>query len=146
MQVGTPEAIYKKPENAFVAGFIGVSNFLECDVEGENPQAARLNIKGECSLTCRLRAPFSGKGVISARPEQLFFDEKEGLPGRISISTFLGDFIEYEIELNNGQTIQLNEYTKDVREVRQDGQKVLVNFDVNAVSVYDSASREVISW
>ena len=68
------------------------------------------------------------------------------LPGRISISTFLGDFIEYEIELNNGQTIQLNEYTKDVREVRQDGQKVLVNFDVNAVSVYDSASREVISW
>ena len=58
----------------------------------------------------------------------------------------MGDFIEYEIELNNGQTIQLNEYTKDVREVRQDGQKVLVNFDVNAVSVYDSASREVISW
>jgi ABC-type sugar transport system ATPase subunit len=25
MQVGTPEEIYKKPENTFVAGFIGVS-------------------------------------------------------------------------------------------------------------------------
>lgn len=33
MQVGTPEEIYKKPENTFVAGFIGVSNFVECDVK-----------------------------------------------------------------------------------------------------------------
>ena len=34
-----------------------------------------------------------------------------------------GDFIEYEIELDNGQTVQLNEYTKDVRELRPDGQR-----------------------
>ena len=32
MQVGTPSEIYAKPENPFVAGFIGVSNFLNCDV------------------------------------------------------------------------------------------------------------------
>ena len=112
MQVGTPEAIYKKPENTFVAGFIGVSNFVECEVDGKNPEAAVLNIKDECSITCKLKKPYSGKGIISARPEQLFFDETNGLPGKIVMSTFLGDFIEYEIELNNGQTLQLNEYTK----------------------------------
>ena len=47
-----------------------------------------------------IKKPFSGKGIISARPEQLFFDDKEGLPGTITISTFLGDFIEYEILLD----------------------------------------------
>ncbi len=146
MQVGSPEEIYKKPENTFVAGFIGVSNFVECDVEGQDPEKARLDIKGECSISCRLKKPFTGKGVISARPEQLFFDEKQGLPGKIVISTFLGDFIEYEIELDNGQTLQLNEYTKDVHQVRPDGQAVKVNFDINAVGVYDAATREVISW
>lgn len=146
MQVGSPENIYKKPQNTFVAGFIGVSNFVECDVNGENPAAAVLDIKGECTITCSLEAPFKGKGIISARPEQLFFDEKEGLPGKIVISTFLGDFIEYEIELDNGQTVQLNEYTKDVRELRPDGQRVKVNFDINAVGVYDAGTQEVISW
>ena len=146
MQVGSPENIYKKPQNTFVAGFIGVSNFVECDVNGENPKAAVLDIKGECTITCSLKAPFKGEGIISARPEQLFFDEKEGLPGKIVISTFLGDFIEYEIELDNGQTVQLNEYTKDVRELRPDGQRVKVNFDINAVGVYDARTQEVISW
>ena len=146
MQVGSPENIYKKPQNTFVAGFIGVSNFVECDVNGENPEAAVLDIKGECTITCSLKAPFKGEGIISARPEQLFFDEKEGLPGKIVISTFLGDFIEYEIELDNGQTVQLNEYTKDVRELRPDGQRVKVNFDINAVGVYDARNQEVISW
>lgn len=146
MQVGTPEEIYKKPENTFVAGFIGVSNFVECDVRGEDPGKAVLDIKGECAVTCRLKAPFTGKGIISARPEQLFFDDREGLPGRIVISTFLGDFIEYEIELDNGQTVQLNEYTKDVHELKLDGRKVRVNFDINAVGVYDAGTQEVISW
>ena len=146
MQVGTPEEIYKKPENTFVVGFIGVSNFVECDVKGDDPNQAVLDIKGECSITCTLKKPFTGKGIISARPEQLFFDDKEGLPGTIIISTFLGDFIEYEILLDNGQTVQLNEYTKDVHELRPDGQKVKVNFDIRAVGVYDSATQEVISW
>lgn len=146
MQVGTPENIYKKPRNEFVAGFIGVSNFMECQVEGSDPGRAVLNVKDECTLTCRLKESYMGKAVISARPEQLFFDEKEGLPGRIEFSTFLGDFIEYEILLNNGQTVQLNEYTKDVQDLRPDGQEVRVNFDINAVGIYDAATQEVISW
>ena len=146
MQVGTPEEIYKKPENTFVAGFIGVSNFVECDVKGDDPGKAVLDVKGECSIICTLKKPFNGKGIISARPEQLFFDDKEGLPGTITISTFLGDFIEYEILLDNGQTVQLNEYTKDVHELRPDGEKVKVNFDIRAVGVYDAATQEVISW
>lgn len=146
MQVGTPESIYKKPQNQFVAGFIGVSNFLDCRVEGAGPEQAVLHITDECAMTCRLKTPYAGKGVISARPEQLFFDEKGGLPGKIVFSTFLGDFIEYEILLDNGQSIQLNEYTKDVRYVRPDGAKVRVDFDMESVGVYNGDTREVISW
>lgn len=146
MQVGSPEEIYKKPANMFVAGFIGVSNFIECEIDGETPERAVLNIKNECEIICRLKKPFHGKGVVSARPEQLFFDENKGLPGTIVMSTFLGDFIEYEIELKNGQSIQLNEYTKDVRQLRPDGEQVRVNFDIDAVGVYDAATQEVISW
>lgn len=107
MQVGTPEEIYKNPENTFVAGFIGVSNFVECDVDGKDPNEAVLNIKDECSITCRLKAPFKGKGIISARPEQLFLTRRMGFPDGSRFLPSWGNFIEYEIELNNGQTIQL---------------------------------------
>ena len=34
MQIGTPNEIYAKPQNPFVAGFIGVSNFMDCQSEG----------------------------------------------------------------------------------------------------------------
>ena len=39
MQIGTPREIYAKPTHPFVAGFIGVSNFLNCTVNGEGGRA-----------------------------------------------------------------------------------------------------------
>lgn len=145
MQIGTPELIYKKPGNTFVAGFIGVSNFIDCVIEGGEAKAAGLHLSGGYFLQAKLKEPYSGNGIVSARPEQLFFDEKQGLSGSIVMSTFLGDFIEYEIELDSGQTLQLNEYTKDCQTVRPDGCRVFVNFDSEAISIYRADSLEVIS-
>jgi len=80
---------------------------------------------------------------ISARPEQLRFAD-EGIPGTIELSTFLGDFIEYEVKLRDGQTVQLNEYTKDVGDIKPDGRQVFVNFDPARISIYAGES-EVLS-
>ena len=172
-QIDSPQNLYNNPVNVFVAGFIGVSNFVDCDIRTMGPAdasapsqtvsnpagpsartdntrgaasvPAQALVKGTYAIPARLGASYNGKGIISARPEQLFFSEKEGIPGRIVISTFLGDFIEYEIELDDGQTLQLNEYTKDVHTVRPDGERVLVNFNTEAVSIYNADTLEVIS-
>ena len=103
MQIGTPSEIYAKPQNPFVAGFIGVSNFLDCDVKGEE-----VSIQGELSINIPVRKHYEGKGQISARPEQLFITDK-GMPGKILISTFLGDFIEYEVQHKRSFTPQKGE-------------------------------------
>ncbi len=139
MQIGTPSEIYAKPQNPFVAGFIGVSNFLDCEVNGED-----VNIKGELSIKIPVRKNFVGKGQISARPEQLFISE-QGMPGKILISTFLGDFIEYEVVLDNGQNLIVNEYTKDTSAVHADGERVCISFDPNRVSLYVAETGEVLS-
>ncbi|MDD3430269.1 MAG: ABC transporter ATP-binding protein, partial [Oscillospiraceae bacterium] len=135
MQIGTPEQIYKKPQNPFVAGFIGVSNFIDCEIAAQDT-AAQVQLSQSYSVHTTLKRPYSGKATLSARPEQLFFHENDGLSGKIVMSIFLGDFVEYEIELENGQTVQLNEYTKDVNEVRPDGQAVHIGFDADKVSLY----------
>ena len=140
MQTGTPAEIYAKPQNPFVAGFIGVSNFLDCEVEADG----QTDIKGEIKITIPLRKEFTGKAKLSARPEQLFFSES-GMPGKIMLSTFLGDFIEYEVLLDDGQTLIINEYTKDTATVHKDGEKVFISFDPNRVSLYDAETEEVLS-
>ena len=144
MQIGTPNEIYAKPQNPFVAGFIGVSNFLDCTVKGGESGIADVTIQGELSIQVPVRKAYTGKGKISARPEQLFFSE-DGMPGRVLFSTFLGDFIEYEVELDNGQSLIVNEYTKDTTEVHADSERVFLSFDPARISLYEELSEEVLS-
>ncbi len=145
MQVGAPEEIYRKPANPFVANFIGVSNFIDCTVSGSDPEKAAVQmINADYSLQMKLRAPYSGEAILSARPEQLFFSDR-GIPGKINLSVFLGDFVQYEVELHNGQILELNEYTKDVDTVRADGESVHVDFNPRQVSLYRKDTEEVLS-
>ena len=139
MQIGTPNEIYAKPQNPFVAGFIGVSNFLDCNVEG-----GKVTIQDEITIDIPVKKAFTGKGKLSARPEQLFFSES-GMPGKVLFSTFLGDFIEYEVELDNGQSLIVNEYTKDTASVHEDGKRVHLSFDPGRVSLYVAETGEVLS-
>ena len=67
------------------------------------------------------------------------------MSGEILLSTFLGDFVEYEILLENGQTIQLNEYTKDIDGIRPAGQKVLVGMEPSKINLYANDTGEVLS-
>lgn len=140
MQIGTPREIYAKPQNPFVAGFIGVSNFLDCVVKADG----KVNIKDALEFTIPLKKPFTGKARLSARPEQLVFTTT-GIPGIVQFSTFLGDFVEYEVLLEDEQSLIINEYTKDVTDVYEDGTKVFISFDPKRISLYDAETQEVLS-
>ena len=140
MQCGSPTEIYAKPQNPFVAGFIGVSNFLGCTVSEDG----EVSIENELDIHVPLSKRYSGKAILSARPEQLFFAES-GMPGEVQFSTFLGDFVEYEVKLDMGQTLIVNEYTKDTLQVHEAGERVFLNFDPARISIYTADTQEVIS-
>jgi len=145
MQVGVPSEIYKHPKNLFVAGFVGTSNLIDCFCTPIKDGKESIRT-GDMEFTVEFDDSFHGQGVISARPEQLFFSDK-GLPGKIVISTFLGDFYEYEILLDSGHIILLNEYTKDSKGTHQDGQEVHISFNPEDIGVYEKVSGELLtSW
>ena len=144
MQIGTPNEIYAKPQNPFVAGFIGVSNFLDCQMEAPQGGEAKVSIQNELNISVPVRRAYSGPAKISARPEQLFFSE-EGMPGTVLFSTFLGDFIEYEVQLEDGQNLIVNEYTKDTNIIHENGEKVHLRFDPLRISLYEAENEEVLS-
>ena len=93
---------------------------------------AKVSISGELSIDIPSGKEYSGRGQLSARPEQLFFAD-EGMPGTILFSTFLGDFIEYEVQLDNGQSLIASPHSLNLR------------FDPLRVSLYKVESGEVLS-
>ena len=67
LQCGTPEEVYERPANRFVAGFIGVTNFIE----GEIGADALFRAGGE-ALACDLHGMTRGrKAVLAVRPENI---------------------------------------------------------------------------
>jgi len=145
MQIGTPKEIYSKPQNPFVAGFIGTSNFLGCEILRTLATGDTEVLVGK-QFACSLPLAKAGThaALISVRPEQ-FFIADTGLHGNIELSTFLGDFINYEIRLDDGQVVEMNEYTKDMGDVRENGSSVYLQFLPQQVSVYDKETRERLS-
>ena len=108
-QVGEPEEIYTRPANTFVANFIGVSGFV--DGQAENGQ---VRIMDKLTLPVRMREGFSGPVTVSIRPEHARIEKEENGPltGEVSMVTFLGSFVDYEVQLDNGPLIEIKDTRK----------------------------------
>ena len=139
-QVGRPYDIYAHPDNAFVANFIGTSNFLE----GETTQGG-VRVLGANYLPCALNRDYQGPVRVSVRPEHIELEDPRvgAINGEIKIATFLGDFINYEVRLSNGQIIQANQYVHLNPRMRELGEKVSVN--VERFSVFTGDGKEALS-
>jgi sn-glycerol 3-phosphate transport system ATP-binding protein len=84
-QIGTPEAVYGRPETTFVAGFIGSPpmNLLDGRADG-----ARFELPGAV-VALPQRAPRSGELVLGVRPEHLTLTPG-GWPMRVELVEMLG--------------------------------------------------------
>ena len=105
-QLATPEELYERPQNAFVAQFIGENNRFWgtvkghegnfCAVEldhGEQVQALAVNIDGA-----------GGRTSLSLRPEAIFVEPAEGacdnlFPARIEELIYMGDHTRVRVDV-----------------------------------------------
>jgi len=85
-QIGTPVDVYERPADAFVAGFIGVSNLLV-------RAGRRFTIRPE-------------KIVLTVAPTQAGpADGYHSEPGRVVDIVYLGSVTRYVVELEGGETL-----------------------------------------
>lgn len=137
-QMGDPLTIYTRPKNTFVSNFIGTSTFLSCTVKD-----SLITVFGS-SFEMKLGKPYTGKAVLAIRPEEVrMVEQKDGvLQGEIQFVTFLGDFISYEVTLQDKSSLQINEYIKDTTRIRNVGDKVGLTFDTARVNLFDESGEE----
>ena len=106
-QIGSPEAIYARPYNAFVSTFIGHSNLFHgtyTTVEGTPA------VRFASGYTVKMPNLVDGltegqKVVVSVRPEEFSINEQEGLDCTITSRTFLGKYSNYFLKFDDGMCL-----------------------------------------
>jgi ABC-type Fe3+/spermidine/putrescine transport system ATPase subunit len=110
-QIGTPEQIYLKPANRFVAEFIGESNFLDATVQA-GPDLRRLRIDNDLGVPLQRDSALcvGDRATLMIRPERIIVgSQASGLPisfpGRIEDRFFIGSTLKLKISIGAGETI-----------------------------------------
>ena len=104
IQCGVPEEVYERPEEPFVAGFIGISNLMEGTVVDD----AKIRLANGAVLPVPLPEGFSAgsKVQISVRPEKIALDELEdgmvSLKGKIEQRIYQGINTQVTVSLGDG--------------------------------------------
>jgi iron(III) transport system ATP-binding protein len=116
-QEGSPRALYERPEDLFVADFIGDANIVEAEIVALDGERATTSIGG-----LRIELPSRGLpiGPVKAaiRPESvLLTDDGDGLAGKIVKAAYLGGHLEYSLETPIGELFVIDRDVDAPREV-----------------------------
>jgi putative spermidine/putrescine transport system ATP-binding protein len=99
-QVGSQRDLYERPANAFVAGFVGRTNFLHGRVEAPGV------FRSESGLAIRCDEAAAGNGhTMALRPERLSLattpvpGADNCFAGTVEFASYLGGILEYYVRL-----------------------------------------------
>ena len=138
-QVGTPEDLYDRPDNRFVAGFIGESNFLPAIVRSLEDDVVVAECEGTLIRALCPGRPASGEKVtLTTRPERLRFADGAGagpLPqNRLSVTVteavFAGERCRYLLQAGDGTSIVLKEPSSAAIRRRAVGERAEIAWSV----------------
>jgi spermidine/putrescine transport system ATP-binding protein len=97
LQIGTPQDIYMRPANRFVASFIGETNFLPATT---SPGGVTLG----CGATVPVTTATSGKVTLAIRPEHVRIAD-QGIPAIISNLVYFGTDTHAHTTLSDGAQV-----------------------------------------
>ncbi|NDE74358.1 MAG: putative 2-aminoethylphosphonate ABC transporter ATP-binding protein, partial [Betaproteobacteria bacterium] len=144
-QIGTPLEVYRQPASAFVADFVGTTNFLPAVVLDTG--SVRL---GQLDLACTLDlSPGPGHQVtLAIRPEDVVV--RNVVPGapnsaevRVSDIEFLGSFCRVGLALGDDTPALVADFSINVvrdLEIRQ-GQTLLISLPPDRIRVFPGAPQ-----
>ena len=140
-QIDTPKRVYQRPANEFVAGFIGLTNFLSADAAD-----------GTLDFGCGYRTAVPGlrKGAkrsvtVAARPEEILIrsPEEPGIPAEVRSSVFLGTSTHYFMDIGSEKEVEVI-LPSELSDIIPDGTKVSLQLVAEKINVFDRESRAAL--
>ncbi|MDF2877923.1 MAG: transporter ATP-binding protein [Clostridia bacterium] len=142
-QIGKPHHIYERPTNIFVSTFIGHSNLFE-GVLYINEQGSYITFQNGYKLQMpnNLSKEMTQKPIIiSVRPEEFSIDPK-GLLVKIKSRTFLGKYVNYELEFAEGMiktgqsTIEFSQDIGHAEKTYEVGEEIRLAPNPNKINIF----------
>jgi ABC-type Fe3+/spermidine/putrescine transport system ATPase subunit len=107
-QVDTPKALYERPQNRFVADFIGINNFLDATIVAVDPTSVKVETPlGRMQALPNARLREGERCVLCIRPENVALGAAADgavnrARGRITFAAYLGNTLRYDVDLGQG--------------------------------------------
>ncbi|MBO9589686.1 ABC transporter ATP-binding protein [Devosia sp.] len=110
MQLDTPENLYQRPANAFVARFVGFENLVPMKVVARDGAQITAEAAGGVKLTLSLEhfGAIPDNFVLACRADGLAVTDNmaaEGIPTTLGLRTYLGRAYQYQSETAAGMLV-----------------------------------------
>ncbi|MEO0991722.1 MAG: ATP-binding cassette domain-containing protein, partial [Pseudomonadota bacterium] len=144
-QMGAPMDLYHRPENLFVAGFIGAPsmNFLDVDVVDRDRDSAKVRsglVAEFAAPAWRDGVPAQGRAILGVRPQDLYPVDTGGiLTGTVTLAERLGIETVVDVALKDGTRI-LCSLAED--RLFEPGQAISLDFDHSKAHLFAPEERQ----
>ena len=118
-QIGTPHELYQRPQNTFVAFFIGRSNLFDGKLVHEGNKTFIVFDNGFRQEMTNIVPCEDQEIKISVRPEEFVKCESGGIDGVIEQVTFLGESTHYLVRTNHGERAEVTEESQVGRSMKK---------------------------
>jgi len=142
-QLGTPQEVYDRPADLFVADFVGKTNRIEAMMEADG-ETLRLADGSALSASKRL-AP--GAAIAALRPEAIKLTREMTAAGRsfkgtVTHRIFLGSSAEYAVTVPGlgDFLITSDRSSMSENDLVGPGEQVFLGFDPNALHVFPASN------
>ncbi|HEY3424643.1 MAG TPA: ABC transporter ATP-binding protein [Negativicutes bacterium] len=135
IQMDTPHAIYEKPRNSFVAGFLGQSNFFSGVVTARNNDSYWLELKtgDNIQIEAQTELTLHQNYILSIRPEKIRIqteipENKTALQGIIKFITYAGNLSSFRVVVS-GKEVTVQQQNVLAQESFNNGDEVYLTWD-----------------
>ena len=158
-QVGTPQEVFDKPKNLFVATFIGAPqmNLFKAEVvRNEDGYAVKLfgksyPIKGDKLEILKREGTVSQEVTLGIRPEHFVYKDKESkdtVELTVEVNEMMGSEIHVHALAEDGTkvivrvpTVQIDD---DYQNIFHPGKKISVSFESKVMHLFDSEGNNLV--
>ena len=135
-QIGTPDDIYEKPQNTFVADFIGTSNFINLKFINTSSGKSKVSFS---DVEFEIDDIYNDNFKCILRPEHLFINptnksELVSVNAKIKIISYQGSVIKYIVEVNEHTLTAEFSNSMNLNRLKE-GDNVTVGFNPNSLVI-----------
>lgn len=143
----TPEKIYSRPFNSFVANFIGSSSMINGTIQSSSGGITRIRLDTglEIEMNNVISLNVGREVVVGVRPEEFIVaQEGQGMKGTVKLKQFLGKTIKYEVSFTDGTEIEVSTDTNSAERIYEYGETIFITVNTKRINVFDKENNNTL--